>query len=71
MPSRWDDEPAALTIARDPDKRTDAEQIAFERAAIDAAVMCLETMRDLDAAYQRIAKMEKQLSALLGLERNG
>ena len=47
----------------------DAEQIAFERAAIEAAQGYVGALKALDLAYERIAKLEAQVMALVGLER--
>ena len=55
MPINWDAEP-------------DAEQVAFERAAIEAARGWVQTLDELDEARQRIAKLERQVAVLVGLD---
>ena len=58
MRSRWDAEP-------------EDEQLAFERAAIEAAQGYLDALDQLHDALQREAKLKAQIAALVGLEPNG
>ncbi len=54
MTTRWDD--------------PDEEQIAFERAAIEAASGWVRTLDELSDALQQIEKLKRQIAALVGIE---
>lgn len=54
-----------MTINWDAD---DADQIAFERAAIEAARGWIDALTALDEAQEREAKLKRQIAALVGLE---
>ncbi len=56
------------TVSRFAEIENDDGQIAFERAAIEAAQGYLRMLDELYDALQREEKLKRQLAALVGIE---